>query len=140
MPVREQKTSGNGYPPGCSAVWTNEHFTEGLSHYEAGRHWEAHESWEVLWRQTTDDQLRMLMQGLIQIAAACHKAYAQRDLASAQRLFARALDKFERLPDAVHGVDLARLRDDTEACRDVLEHDQDRGTLDASRLPRVKPA
>jgi predicted metal-dependent hydrolase len=121
-------------------MWHNEHFCRGLLHYEAGRHWEAHESWETLWRQTADEQPRLLMQGLIQVAAACHKAYAQRDLASSERLFGRALDKFERLPDAVHGVDVERLRDDTEACRDVLEHDQDRGTLHASRIPRVKRA
>jgi predicted metal-dependent hydrolase len=42
---------------------------DGLSLYNAGRYWEAHEAWERVWRAVPEDE-REPWQGLIQAAAA----------------------------------------------------------------------
>jgi Domain of unknown function (DUF309) len=45
----------------------------GIDLYNAGYFWEAHESWEALWRVETDAAIRERLQGLILAAAACLK-------------------------------------------------------------------
>ena len=45
---------------------------EGRRLFDAGRFFEAHEVWEELWREA-EGARRELLQGLIQVAAACHQ-------------------------------------------------------------------
>ena len=53
-----------------NTAWhTSAAFHEGLELFNAGHFWHAHEAWEGLWL-TTDDPVRMFLQGLIQTAAA----------------------------------------------------------------------
>src|SRR5688572_10452590 len=47
------------------------HFIEGVTHFNAERFWEAHESWEQIWLAAETD-VEQFLQGLIQIAAAYH--------------------------------------------------------------------
>lgn len=68
--------------------------------FRAGLFFEAHEAWEIPWRAATGRD-RCLLQGLIQVAAACIHARAGRP-APARRLFGRAL---ARLRDAGPSVD-----------------------------------
>ncbi len=97
-------------------MWSNPEFLAGLDHYRAGRHWEAHEAWEPLWRNAGDPDVRRLMQGLIQVAASMHKAQTQRDGAAAARILSRALEKLEPLPHTLCGIHVERLRSDARGC------------------------
>ncbi len=45
-------------------------FVRGAAEFRAGRFFEAHEEWETLWKDSAGDD-RLLLQALIQIAAAC---------------------------------------------------------------------
>ncbi|MCM3875063.1 MAG: DUF309 domain-containing protein, partial [Thermoanaerobaculia bacterium] len=45
-------------------------FAKGLEEFRAGRFFEAHEEWELLWKDSTGDD-KVFLQGLIQLAAAC---------------------------------------------------------------------
>jgi len=46
---------------------------EGMRLFNEGKHFEAHEAWEALWRRMEKpDPGRESIQGLIQLAAACH--------------------------------------------------------------------
>lgn len=59
--------------------------------------WEAHETWEGLWRQAGRSELQALfLQGLIQIAAAHLKRHLGRPTGML-RLFARATDRLNRV-------------------------------------------
>ncbi len=66
-------------------------FERGRTLFNAGRFFEAHEAWEELWREERGDARRRL-QGLIQIAAALHKARAGA-AGPCARLLAAGLDK-----------------------------------------------
>jgi hypothetical protein len=79
------------------------HFLLGVEHFNAGRFWHAHESWETLWLAATSDTGRFL-QGLIQIAAAYH--HLQRGtLRGAVRLIDAGLLKLEPFRAGYSGVD-----------------------------------
>jgi uncharacterized protein len=43
-------------------------FADGVSLFNGGRYWHAHEAWETLWRSAPDEE-RDFYQGLIQLAA-----------------------------------------------------------------------
>jgi len=78
---------------------------EGIEHFNAGRFWEAHESWEELWLPSVSEE-RQFLQGLIQLAAAYH--HAQRGtLSGAVRLFDSALRRMLPFPDGHDAIDRA---------------------------------
>jgi uncharacterized protein len=49
-----------------------EHLSRGISFFNAGKFWEAHEAWEAIWQRRPEDA-RFFIQGLIQLAAAYHQ-------------------------------------------------------------------
>jgi len=117
----------------------DEDFARGAKLYAIGRYWDAHEAWESLWRSTQDDEVRLLVQGLIQVTAALYKLYEKQDRDAAERLFRRAIEKLESVPSVVHGVQVAPFLEAAIVCRDVLEHDQDKnqGGLRTCRIPAL---
>ena len=112
-------------------------FQKGAQLYAEGRYWDAHEAWEQVWRAREEGHTRQLLHGLIQVCAALYKVYDKRDVESATRLFLRAVNKLEELPDVVDDVPVDAFRRAAITCRDVLEHDQDNGTLKRDRIPRL---
>jgi predicted metal-dependent hydrolase len=75
---------------------------------DTGEHWAAHEAWEGLWRAEADARRALIIQGLIQIAAALHKVHEQRDLAAARRILGRAMDKLRAQADLLDALGLSR--------------------------------
>jgi predicted metal-dependent hydrolase len=76
--------------------------------YARGEYFEAHEAWEELWL-SLDGHPRLFVQGLIQVAAACHKAYAQRQPRGCVMLLETALEKLKPAPVDFMGVRTAPL-------------------------------
>ena len=70
----------------------------GRALFNAGRYFEAHEAWEEAWLAERGDA-RRLLQGLIQVAAGCHKA-GQGKAEGCARLLAAGLEKLEPLDPA----------------------------------------
>jgi uncharacterized protein len=101
--------------------------------FDAGAFFEAHEAWEEPWLRETDETRRLVLQGLIQIAAGLHKLLVMGSPASAARLLARGLSKLDRSPSSMEGHDLEAFRDGVRACATDL----DAGRFDRSRLPRL---
>ena len=115
-------------------------FERGLEAYESGRHFEAHEHWEDLWRAERDPARRRWLQGLIQIAAAAHKLRRMGDAVASSRLLGRALDKLRDAPEGTFGLRLGELCADVERARTAIEAvDSKRGPLDAW-LPTIRRA
>lgn len=86
-------------------------FQDGVDLFHRGFWWEAHEVWEGLWRRAAGDEAELL-QGLIQIAAACyHRAVGK----PAGSQLEKGLARLDRLTGPVLGVDgkslVQRLRD-----------------------------
>lgn len=81
--------------------------------FNAGYYWEAHESWEGLWKELSPQSDHALfLQGLIQLAAASLK-YQLSNKEGVRRLFSQATEKLQRIqknyPHPYMGVDLNAL-------------------------------
>jgi hypothetical protein len=102
-------------PPPRSPAET---FAAALDAYRAGRHFEAHERWEDLWRSENDAARKRYLQGLIQVAAAMHKLHRTGDRASALRLLGRARPK---LGEVARELDVAALCAAIDDASDAIE-------------------
>jgi len=76
----------------------------GAELFNLGQYYEAHEVWEELWL-TLEDDPRLFVQGLIQVAAAGHKAFAQNQPVGCVKLLTTALEKLEPMPPDFLGVE-----------------------------------
>lgn len=76
---------------------------EGARLHADGAYFEAHEAWEELWL-SLDGEPRLFVQGLIQVTAACHKAFVQNQPNGCVKLLQTALDKLEPAPHDFLGV------------------------------------
>lgn len=97
-------------PPFLSSDWQRSHdYLYGVDLYNFSFFWEAHESWELIWKTTAPDSLsRIFLHGLIQVAAALLKR-AQGQTAGMKSLALRALPKLHRVCESEPvfcGVDL----------------------------------
>jgi predicted metal-dependent hydrolase len=97
-----------------------EHVAEGARIFDDGRFFEAHEAWEAHWLVEKDETRRLLLQGLIQIAAAFHKLVDKNAPEPAARLLDKGLAKLARCPAEIAGVDLARFIGAVRACAGAL--------------------
>src|SRR5436305_6510834 len=70
---------------------------KGAAHIDQGRFWEAHEAWEEAWLEE-EGEVRLFLQGLIQVAAGYHKATVQLQPNGCVKLLRSGLDKLEPLP------------------------------------------
>lgn len=90
---------------GVDPPW--EELARGAELYNRGLHYEAHEAWELLWLEL-EDEPRRFVQGLIQAAAAGHKAFVQRQPRGCVKLLRSALGKLEPAPPDFLGVETGR--------------------------------
>lgn len=91
-----------------TADWTaDSEFIEGVALFNAGRFFEAHEVWEIVWKRTTGAE-KTLVQGLIQAAAAL--VHVERgNLRGAQSVSAKARVRLTSLPDIDDGIAIGEL-------------------------------
>jgi hypothetical protein len=88
-------------------------FAKGLEEFRAGRFFEAHEAWELLWKESAGDD-RAFLQGLVQLAAA-RVHLGRGNPVPAKRLLALAKGKLDRFGDEEGGMNLGLLRKEIEA-------------------------
>lgn len=110
-----------------------ESLDRGVGLFDAGEFFAAHEAWEDGWKATEEPETRLLLQGLIQVAAGFYKIVVQGKPDSAQRLLARGLEKLEQV-SAPPGLDLARIREAGRACVVALG----RGEFSRAMIPRIR--
>jgi predicted metal-dependent hydrolase len=123
------------------AITARPEWSEGVRLYNTGEFYEAHEQWEILWLAEENDELRLFLQGLIQLTSAFHKLFGQRHIGGAGRLLARALTKLDRYPATYLGVALGPLREAAYGCLSGIEElsrlEQRVESFDRSRVPRL---
>lgn len=84
-------------------------FHTGLALFNQGRFFAAHEAWEVAWREAQGTE-RLLLQGLIQVAAALHHV-ARGNPRGARSVYAKACARLDPLPSRLMGLELDTFRD-----------------------------
>ena len=108
-------------------------FLRGIALFNARKFFEAHEVWEELWLVEPEPE-KTFLQGLIQLAAACHHQ-GRGNSRGAQSLLAAGLAKLERFPDDHRGLAVAKLRADAEQWGKTLSGGND---LKAQRPLRIR--
>jgi len=88
---------------------------KGIEQFNAQCFFEAHDTWEELWRDTSGPD-RLFYQGLIQAAVGLYHL-ANGNFRGARSQFGKALDKLERYLPAYHGIDTAHLIEAVRACQ-----------------------
>jgi predicted metal-dependent hydrolase len=76
----------------------------GAALFNTGKFWEAHEAWEEAWLELENEE-KLFLQGLIQVAAGYHKATVQNQPRGCVSLLTTALEKLEPLPPDFLGVE-----------------------------------
>jgi hypothetical protein len=69
-------------------------FRLGWLAFHERRYWEAHELWELYWHEMPPGELRIFFHALIQTAMAFYKIFTVPNLAGAESLLAKALEKY----------------------------------------------
>lgn len=128
--------------PGAPAPDASRTFREGVSAYQRGAYYEAHERWEELWRVEPEGPRRRFLQGLIQTAAALHKLYSMKSASGAVRLFERARGHLAGVPDGMGGLSVKALLAGIDAALAALPAlaAEGRTDLDAALVPPLSPA
>jgi predicted metal-dependent hydrolase len=110
-------------------------FRRGIEQFNAGRHFDAHETWEEIWLRSPEPE-KTFLQGIIQIAAAFHHL-ARGNRHGAQSLLEAALRRLSSFPDTYHGIALDSLRRTTQQWAAALADGRDLGP---DRIPRIQLA
>jgi predicted metal-dependent hydrolase len=81
--------------------------------------WEQHETFETVWR-AEPGPVRQMYQGILQIGVA-YLQIQRKNYAGARKLFQRAWQYLNALPDVCQGIDIAQFKRDAQAAQDELE-------------------
>jgi predicted metal-dependent hydrolase len=87
----------------------------GVSLYNAGHYFEAHEAWEAVWLDS-ERELRAFYQGLIQVTAAFVHV-TRGEYPGSVRLLAEGVEKLRRYPAWFKGVGIGELVEGAERAR-----------------------
>ncbi len=83
-------------------------FEHGVTLFNNGKFWNAHEAWELVWQQHTEDE-RLFFQGLIQLAAAYHQLTAKQNYRAMFNNFEKAEAKLEVFQPEYLGINVLPL-------------------------------
>jgi predicted metal-dependent hydrolase len=95
-----------------------ERFREGLTLFNSGAFYEAHEALEDVWRGSEGEEKRFL-QALVQVAVALHH-HSTGNLVGARSVLARARETLAQFPDAYCGLQVGELRHSLQVCNEAL--------------------
>lgn len=90
-----------------------------IEQFNAREFFEQHETFEHLWRQE-QGPVRQMYQGMLQVGVA-YLQIQRGNYAGARKLFQRAWQYLNVLPDVCQGVDIAQFKIDARAAQDELE-------------------
>lgn len=124
------------------ALVAHETFQLGLTAYGRGAYYEAHEHWELLWRDEPEGHRRSFLQGLIQVAAALHKLGVMKSQTGSMRLFERARARLSEVPAGMGGIDIPRVIAGIDLALAAIPKllAESRTELDPLFVPQIGPA
>lgn len=92
---------------------------QGAVHFNAGDYYEQHELFEHAWR-AEPGPVRQLYQAILQVGVAYYQIQ-RKNYVGARKMFMRAWQYLNVLPDICQGVDVAQLRHDAKTAQTALE-------------------
>ncbi|MBI2619599.1 MAG: DUF309 domain-containing protein [Ignavibacteriales bacterium] len=84
-------------------------YQNGIALFNRQRFWEAHEAWEEVWRQRTEES-RIFFQGIIQAAAGYHLLVERPRTSGAVKNLSKAIGKLDLFPRFFLDLDVEALR------------------------------
>lgn len=111
---------------------------EAVRQFNAGEYFECHETLEHAWLHEPG-YIRVLWQGIIQVSVACLHI-TRNNGEGARKIWTAALLNLAPFPDRCHGVNVARLRTETETCLAAIRALGDGGAaqFDRRHLPTIE--
>lgn len=106
---------------------------EGLARFNRGAFYDAHETWEDVWRSTTPEP-KDLFQGLIQVAAGMHQILDLHRTTGPRTTLAKARRRLEPYLPTALGLDLAALLAALRPWEEWLEHGGERPPVPVLRV------
>ncbi len=91
-------------------------YERGWTLFNERRFWEAHEAWEAVWRNRSEDS-RIFFQGIIQLAAAYHLLVVKKRFGGMMRNLDKAEEKLKLFPRTFLRVDVGSLLETIEHTR-----------------------
>ncbi|MFN0158962.1 MAG: DUF309 domain-containing protein [Bacteroidota bacterium] len=113
-------------------------FERGIEEFNARYFFEAHDTWEELWMETTGSH-RLFYQGLIQTAVGFYHL-GNNNYKGACSQLTKALAKLERYLPAFHGVDTLQFVERVRECLQDAEslRNGDATAFDESKIPLIR--
>ena len=111
-------------------------FQKGLSEYEKGDFFEAHEAWEDLWSDYSISDRRFI-QGLIQLSVS-FVHLGNGNMVGAKSLLKKCQDKFSDFSGIQRGINLVELTSAIEAVELVYEDLKHTSEFDWDLVPNLK--
>ena len=111
-------------------------FQKGLSEYEKGDYFEAHEAWEDLWSDYYIPD-RIFIQGLIQLSVS-FVHLRNGNMVGAKSLLKKCQDKFSDFSGIQRGINLVELASAIEAVELVYEDLKHTSEFDWDLVPNLK--
>tara|TARA_B110000014_G_C19898367_1_gene464768 strand:- start:346 stop:714 length:369 start_codon:yes stop_codon:yes gene_type:complete len=111
-------------------------FRKGLSEYEKGDYFEAHEAWEDLWSDYYIPD-RIFIQGLIQLSVS-FVHLRNGNMVGAKSLLKKCQDKFSDFSGIQRGINLVELASAIEAVELVYEDLKHTSEFDWDLVPNLK--
>lgn len=113
-------------------------FEKGVEQFNTGFFFEAHDTWEELWMETTGSH-RLFYQGLIQTAVGFYHLGNENYKGACSQL-TKALAKLEGYLPRYHGIGTAELVTEVRRCLGEAQRlkDGSGGRFDESALPKIQ--
>jgi predicted metal-dependent hydrolase len=113
----------------------------GQAAYNECDFWTAHDIFEDCWRGEEGD-LRLMLQGLIQVATGFHTAVIGRRPSGAVKLLRGGVEKLQRIPDGLGGFAVERFRGSVAQTLGDIERwrDGELTDFDVARIPKLENA
>jgi hypothetical protein len=112
-------------------------FGRGVEEFNNQLFFEAHDTWEELWMETTGNH-RLFYQGMIQAAVGLYHL-SNENYKGACSQFGKSLAKLTQYAPQFHGVDTGRLIEGIRECLGEAEllREGRRTKFDESKIPRI---
>jgi uncharacterized protein len=111
----------------------------GVKLFNAGNFQHAHEAWEDVWKRHDEDE-RLFLQGIIQLAAACHHVAAHSSYRGAVNNLIKSKGKLEVFAPRYLHIEVQPLLDSIEQIKEELENigQRDFESSDRHALPKIQ--
>jgi predicted metal-dependent hydrolase len=121
-----------------TAVTYDPLYLKGIAYFNACEFFEAHETWEELWKNYSGD-LRLFYKGLIQAAVALHH-FGNGNIRGARKVYGSSRGYLEKYAPVCEGLDLDKFLAEFDACFAEVAASQEQFPnieIDAELIPEI---